>query len=129
MRVTEAVLRALDAPDMRARRSREVWERALRRCLPGVMQRTAREWHHGGRDRDITATGARIIIDLGDERVSARGGEARWLTRGAAAADGNDGEGFAVGDDGYAEGWREASVSTRQRCSERCNSMRRALPA
>ena len=56
---TAAVLRALDEPDVRARRSREVWQRALRRCVPGVQQRAARAWHHGGRDRDIAAAGAR----------------------------------------------------------------------
>ena len=70
-----------------------------------------------------------IIIDLGDDRVSARGGEARWLTRGATASGGGDGEGFAVGDDGYAEGWRDRD-GTRQRFNERCNLMQRAsLPA
>ena len=111
----EGLLRAMEEPDVRARRSREVWRRQLTECFSAEGSERV-EWVHGGRDRMAEARGARCVVVEGAARdEQASGGEARWMLRGkgGAASGEHDEEGIAVGEDGWAVGWEAVAEALK----------------
>ena len=89
------------------------WREQFERCFPGMQPKAAAEWEHGGFDPATWAKGARIVAVLDAEGGwQAFGGEAGFLCRREGFC--VRGESFGVGQDGWAEGWRERTEADLQ---------------
>jgi ribonuclease HI len=107
LEAVERTLKAMEEPEVRRRRTEEVWKTSIQRCFPGVQRRGASEWKVGGCNRGGEAAGARWAFVMDDARTcTTRGGQARWLKRRSFAYKPQDGDepGIWVGDDGWAAG-------------------------
>ena len=106
MEQLDACVRMVESGEGAGMRSRH-WREQLGRCFPGMQAKRAAEWEHGGCDRARWAEGARITAVLdADGGWRSFGGEAGFLRRREAGFS-LRGESFAVGEDGWAAGWRE----------------------
>ena len=96
------------------RKPRREWEAAFDRCFPGAGRQEAREWRCGRAEPVSRARGARVVWVVDRERnTHVDGGEARFLRRREASfsPSGGDGNTFRVGEDGWAEGWKQQSLA------------------
>ena len=87
--------------------------RRLQGCFPKAAQQRS-TWDMGGGTWEDSASGPRIFASLEHGTMRAVGGQAHWYAREAELPDdeilGGGGR-FAIGADGYAEGWQvEAAI-------------------